>query len=207
MIHFCVNMDDLQEIESAFGMMKDKSRHVLRAALNQTAKDVVKKLPAEAAQEYYLKQTEARKTLDIRKATVKNLVAVVTSKGKTLELYGSQIAPKRYSPHNRPPAGHTGNVKKGNNPGALVYRPGAKDEYKAFIVKYKNNHISIARRVPGKYMAGKKKEALKNLRTSSIPNMLYHVVSGEEELFNKNRGEIEQLLQKNIQEQIKRFIK
>lgn len=218
--HFYVQMDSLKEIEAALGMMKDKSKEVLRAAINQTAKDIVKILPNEASDEYFLRQTEARKTLDTKKATVANLEAVVTSRGKTLELYGSKISPKKYNPHNRPAAGHTANVKIANNPGALVYKSGEQDGYRAFVVRYESGHVSIARRIPGKYMeegwlkkkygwkpGKKKKEALKNLRTSSIPNMLYQILGGEEGIYNENQEKIEEMLLKSIQEQLVRFVK
>lgn len=214
-----VDMDDLTEIEAVLGMMKDKSKEVLKAAINQTAKDTMRLLPREASEKYCLRQTEARKTLDTKRATTAKLEAVVTSKGRTLELYGSKISPKRYNPHNRPPDGHTANVKLGNQPGRLVYKPGAKDGYRAFVVRYDSGHLSIARRRPGKYMGEewlkkkygwkpgmKKKEALKNLRMSSVPNMLYQILGGEEGVYNENKETIEELLQRNIQEQIQRFL-
>ena len=42
MIHFFVEMQDLTEIEKALGMQKDKSKMVLRSAINQTAKETKK---------------------------------------------------------------------------------------------------------------------------------------------------------------------
>ena len=48
MITYVVRMDGLEEIERALGMVKDKSKYVLRAAINETAKEVEKKMVAEA---------------------------------------------------------------------------------------------------------------------------------------------------------------
>ena len=44
MIHLQVEMQDLTEIESALGMMRDRSKYVLRAAVNDTAGQTVKLL-------------------------------------------------------------------------------------------------------------------------------------------------------------------
>lgn len=208
MIHYKIEMDGLHEIEAALGMLKDKSKHVLRTAINNTAKDVIKLLPKEAAEEYYIRQTEARKTLSRTKATMLDMEAIVYSTGHALELYGSKVSPKRYNPSNRPPAGHTGNVKQANSPKYLYLKPGSHDEYKAFVVKYNSRHISIAQRVPGTTMRDDpNKEGIKNLYTASIPNMLNKMLGGEAGIFSETREEIEALLERNIELQIARYLK
>ena len=54
MIHVLVNMDDLTRIERDFGMRRDKTNLVLRAAINNTAKDVKHKMAKGAVQRYAL---------------------------------------------------------------------------------------------------------------------------------------------------------
>ena len=51
MIHFQVEMQDLTQIESALGMARDKSKMVLRTAINNTAKQTVTLLVDEANRE------------------------------------------------------------------------------------------------------------------------------------------------------------
>lgn len=68
MIHYIVDMDSLTRIERDLGMMKDKSRMVLRNAINKTAKEAVELLVDEAGKAYYVKRkTSVRKTIDVKK--------------------------------------------------------------------------------------------------------------------------------------------
>lgn len=206
MIHYQVEMQDLTQIESALGMMKDKSKLVLRAAINQTAKDTVVLLVDEAATEYYVKsKTHVRKTLDRKNATVGNLVALVTSTGKTTELYDFKVSPRSYAPRNRPRAGHTGNVKMTNPAKNLYLRPeAAGDKYKAFTVRFKNGHKSVAQRIPGSHMKSEPwKEAIKNLHSTSVPAML----GNESGVYGVVEPKMYGLLQRNMQEQIQRLLK
>ena len=58
MITYQVDMDDLLKIESVLRMTKDKSKLVLRGALNETAKDVRIMLAEEAAKTYVMKSNK-----------------------------------------------------------------------------------------------------------------------------------------------------
>lgn len=203
MIHFQVEIQDLTEIESALGMMKDKSKVVLKAAINNTAKKTVPLLVDEANKQYIVnKKVNVRKTLDVKKATTSSLTAIVKSTGRTTELYDFRVSPKGYNPRNRPQAGHTGNVKR-TNPAKYVYlKPGAGDQYKAFVVKFKSGHISIAQRIPGSRMGNKNKEAIKNLRSTSVPAMLGY----EKGVWGVVEPKMNDLLMAEIQAQIQRFL-
>ena len=205
MIHYHVEMEGLHEIEAALGMMKDKSKMVLRTAINNTAKQTVVLLVDEAAKQYYItSKTRVRKTLEVKKATASNLTALVTSTGQTTELYDFKVKPKAYTPRNRPRAGHTGNVKQSNPAKALYLKPGeSKDKYKAFTVKYKSGHKSVAQRVPGTHMRDNpSKEGIKNLRSTSIPAML----GNEEGVYGVVNPKMYDMLQQNIQAQIIRYL-
>lgn len=205
MIYYHVEMEGLHEIEAALGMMKDKSKMVLRTAINNTAKQTVVLLVDEAAKQYYItSKTRVRKTLEVKKATASNLTAVVTSTGQTTEIYDFKVKPKAYTPRNRPKAGHTGNVKQSNPAKALYLKPGeTKDKYKAFTVKYKSGHKSVAQRVPGTRMRDNPgKEGIKNLRSTSIPAML----GNEEGVYGVVNPKMYDMLQQNIQAQIVRYL-
>lgn len=56
MIHYHVDVGDLTEIERALGMQKDKSKQVLKAAINDTVKETDKLLATEANKRYYIKK-------------------------------------------------------------------------------------------------------------------------------------------------------
>lgn len=206
MIHYIVDMDSLTRIERDLGVMKDKSKMVLRNAINKTAKEAVELLVDEADKAYYIRRkTSVRKTIDVKKASVSNLVALVTSTGKVTDLYDFKVSSK----NSNPPAGHKANVRRGN-PAKYVYlRPGARDQYKAFAVKYKSGHRAIAQRVPGKMMKSKpKKEAIKNLWSISVPKMLETIWGEDVQVAIAGRANVMvyESLQKNIQEQILRFL-
>ena len=204
MIHFFVEMEDLTQIESALGMAKDKSKMVLRTAINNTAKQTVNLLVDEANREYYIPKGKVRKTMSTKKATTGKLEAIVASEGPVNDLYDFRVRPKAYNPSNRPKQGHTGNVRRGNKPSWLYLDPGANsDKYKAFVVKFKSGHVAVAQRVPGTQMRSKPwKEAIKTLYSPSTPNMLGY----EQGVYGVVEPQIYDLLQKSIQEQILRYL-
>lgn len=205
MIHFHVEMQDLTQIESALGMARDKSKMVLRTAINNTAKQTVTLLVDEANREYYIGKTKVRKTISTKKATTGKLEAIIKSEEPVNELYDFKVRPKAYAPHNRPKAGHTGNVRRDKSPSRLYLKPGASsDKYKAFVVRYQSGHITIGQRVPGKRMKSKpEKEFVKTLLSPSTPNMLGY----EQGVYGVVEPQMYDLLQRNIQAQILRYLK
>lgn len=205
MIHFMVDMQDLTRIESALGMMKDKTKYVLRAALNATAKQTVTLLTEEANREYYISKEKVKKTLSTKKATVGTLTALVTSAEPVNELYDFKVSPKTYVRGGGVARGYKGNVRRDRNAKKLILKPGAKgDQYKAFVVKYRSGHITVGQRVPGKQMkSNPDKEFVKTLLSPSTPNMLGY----EKGVYGVVEPQIYDMLQKNIQEQILRFVK
>ncbi len=204
MIHFQVEMEDLTRIESALGMMKDKSTMVLRTAINNTAKQTIELLADEATREYYITKGKVKSTITTKKATTGNLTATIISAEPVNELYDFRVSPKGYNPHNRPPGGHTGNVRRDRSPKSLYLKPGASgDKYKAFVVRYKSGHITVGQRVPGKRMKSNgAKEAVKTLLSSSTPNMLGY----EQGVWGIVEPQMNDLLMTNIQAQIQRYL-
>ncbi len=204
MIQYNVDVDDLRQIENALGMSKDKSKQILKSAINSTEKETTKLLSGEANKRYYIKKTKVDKTLDTKKATVSNLEGLITSTGGVNELYDFRVSPKAYNPHNRPRTGHTGNVNRANSPKRLYLRPGATfDKYKAFVVRFKSGHVTIGQRVPGKRMkSNPKKEAVKELLSPSTPTLL----GNEKGVYDIVQPQMYSILEKNIEQQIQRFL-
>ena len=204
MVHFQVEMQDLTRIESALGMAKDKSAYVLRAAINATARQTVPILVDEARRKYHIKKEQVKKTLEIKKATISALAATVTSTGKVNELYDFKVSPRRYIRGGGVLGGYKGSVRRDKKAADLVLRPGAAgDPYKAFIVRYRSGHITVGQRVPGRQMHSKPgKEFVKSLFSPSVPTML----GNEEGVYGVAEPQVQDLLQRNIQEQIRRFL-
>ena len=154
MIHFQVEMDDLTRIEAALGMAKDKSKMVLRTAINNTAKQTMKLLIDEANKEYQMSQSaQVRKTLALKKATTGSLTAVITSKGRVNELYNFMVKPKTYISGGGVSGGYSAHIKRNSAYKNIYLKQNAgdsEDKYRAFIVKYKSGHTTLAQRRPGK---------------------------------------------------------
>lgn len=204
MIHFQVEMEDLTWIESALGMMKDKSRMVLRTAINNTAKQTVVMLVDEANRQYYITKGKVKKTITTKKATTGNMVAIITSEEPVNELYDFKVNPRTYIRGGGVPGGYKGNVRRGNTAAKLILKPGASgDQYKAFVVRYQSGHITIGQRVPGKSMKSKpEKEFVKTLLSPSTPTMLGY----EQGVYGAVEPEMYDMLQSNIQAQIQRYL-
>lgn len=204
MIHFQVEMEDLTRIESALGMMKDKSKMVLRTAINNTAKQTVTLLAEEANREYYITKAKVKKTISTRKATVGKLEALITSSEPVNELYDFKVNPRTYIRGGGVPGGYKGNVRRDKSASELVLKPGAGgDQYKAFVVRYKSGHITVGQRVPGKRMkSNSNKEFVKTLLSPSTPNMLGY----EKGVYGVVEPQMYDMLQQNIQTQIQRYL-
>ena len=204
MIHFQVDMQDLTEIEAALGMMKDKSKMVLRTAINNTAKQTVTLLVDEANKQYYIAKSKVKKTLSTKKATVGKMEAIITSAEPVNELYDFKVNPRTYIRGGGVPGGYKGNVRRDKSPSKLILKPGAAgDEYKAFVVRYKSGHMTVGQRVPGKRMKSKpEKEFVKTLLSPSTPNMLGY----EQGVYGVVEPKMYDMLQQNIQTQIQRYL-
>ena len=95
-------------------------------------------------------------------------------------------------------------MRRDKNAGSLVLKPGSGgDQYRAFVVKYKSGHMTVGQRVPGKRMKSQPdKEFVKSLLSPSTPNMLGY----EEGVYGVVEPQMYDMLQRNIQKQIRRFL-
>lgn len=207
MIHYHVEMQGLTEIESALGMAKDKSKMVLRSAINNAAKQTENRMVTEAKTRYrYKKATKGdiREANEIKKARTSNMEAVIKATGATNELLDFRVKPSTYFPGGvGAPRMVYAKTLKDSSFKPVVLKPGATgDKYKGFVIQYQNGHRALAQRVPGKKMKSKPwKEAVKSLLSLSTPKM-------EEKVYDeKISSDMYDVLQKNIQEQILRYMR
>ena len=207
MITYLVNMDDLREIEQYLGMARDKSKTILRSAINDTAKDTMNLLLDETVKRYVMKRSTVKKTMNLKKATASNLTATIKVTSPTTELYDFKVSPKKYVhplDFANKPSVYKGKVLKSAKLSKLVLRPGtARDKYKAFIVKYQSGHITIGQRVPGKKMKSKPhKEFVKTLLSPSVPTMM----GNEKGVLGVVQPQMHDLLVEHIARRIERHL-
>ena len=201
-----VEMEGLHKIESDLGMMRDKSSLVLRAAINNTAKEVTNEMVEGAHKKYIYKKTKAdiKKANTVKKATVGRLESNISAVGPLNELLDFRVSPSTYFPGSKgAPRWIKARAKRDEPFQRIALRPtAAGDKYKAFVVKYKSGHYALAQRVPGKRMNSKPwKEAVKSLLSLSVPKM--EAISYDENL----EGNVDDILAKNIEQQIEKFLK
>ncbi len=218
--HFYVDMDDLTEIETALGMAKDKSKIVLKAAINNVAKRTEKRMVDETKKTYRYKQGESngiantvsdlKESNKVEKAKTGSMVAAVVVKGAVNELLGFDASPMLYVPGGGYPEGYKARARRDGKMKNIALRPGASDQYKGFIIRYTNHsrdgktshHYALAQRIPGKKMkSNPHKEAVKSLLSISAPK-------AEEIVYRKEiKDDMHEILERSIEEQIHRFVK
>ena len=206
MIQYHVEMEDLTRIEAALGMMKDKSKMVLRTAINNAAKQTEDRMVSEAKGRYRYKngrKGDIREANDIKKAKVSSLSATITATGPVNELLDFHVKPSTYFPGSKgaPKWIKARALRESKLQNIALFPSAAGDKYKAFVIKYKSGHLALAQRVPGQRMKSKPhKEAVKSLLSIATPKM--------EEVVYKTEidHDMYDILQRNIQEQIIRYL-
>lgn len=203
MIHFQVEMQDLTKIEAALGMTRDKSKIVLRSAINNAAKQIEKNMVKETKGRYVFKR-DIKSANSIKKATTRNMQAIITVRGTANELYDFQVRPQTYYPGSKgAPSWIKARGKKSGKLRRIAARMGSGgDQYKGFVVKYHSGHLAFAERVPGKKMrSDPKKEAIETLYSLATPKM-------EEVVYMDEIHEgVMDLLEKSIETQIYRYMR
>lgn len=189
-----VDKGTLRAIEKRLGDLSNKAPTVMKQAVNETAKQARVQLAKTAQKQYSIKIGRFNKAMEIKRAIVSNPEAIIRATGEVLEIKEFKISPNKYTTGaNRP------NITKGK-----VYRSGSlkklqKGSLKAFVAKFKNGHVAVVQRVPGKKMkSDPKKDFIKKLLSPSIPNML-----GNEE---KVYGIVEPDIQNNLQANLSKYI-
>lgn len=208
MINFHVELDESYYVVSKdFARIRDKSSLILKAAINNTAKQTMTLLVDEANKEYQISQpSKIKKTLTLDKATVRNLTATITSRGRVNELYNFMVKPRTYIRGGGVPGGYGAHTKRGADYKNIFLKQNAgngDDKYRAFVVKYKSGHRTIAQRRPDRKMkSDPSKEFLKTLFAPSIPNIL----GDEQGVYGVVEPRMRSMLQQNIDTQVQKFL-
>ena len=205
MPYFRVEMPSLRELERDLGQTRDKSKMALKAAINNTAKDLKKKRMSGAKKRYKMGgelKAEMPGANRIKPATTKHLEAELQVSSGIGELYDYSVKPRGYVPGGLGRGTSiSGQVRKDSGARQLALRSGGGgDQYKGFVVKYRSGHITVAQRVPGKMMKSGHKEAIKSLLSNSITK--------DEELVYREEleADVENDLAEAIQKQIERLL-
>lgn len=160
----------IQTVQKNLGEYQSKAPQVLKNAINATAKQMRKQLIDKAQKSYTVKSGRFNKATTIKNATLRNLTATITAKGSPMELKDFKVSPSK--PDNKP--------QKNKQTKAKVYsknrmKPLERNGIKAFVVRFKNDHISVAQR------RTKKRFPIKVLYSTSIP----HMIGNENEVFKE----------------------
>ena len=180
---------------------------VLRSAINNAAKQTEDRMVTEAKTRYRYKRAtkgDIREANEIKKARTSNMEAVIKATGATNELLDFRVKPSTYFPGGvgAPRMVYAKTLKDSSFKPVVLKLGATGDKYKGFVIQYQNGHRALAQRVPGKKMKSKPwKEAVKSLLSLSTPKM-------EEKVYDeKISSDMYDVLQKNIQEQILRYMR
>lgn len=188
-IRFELDEQVLESIERALGGMKKDSRKVLKNAVNATARDAKKDLAKKAKETYVVKQSRFTKAMRQENATVSSPTATIHVTGEQLELKDFKASPATY-------AKRQADVVKAKVLLSSSMKP-LVAATKAFLVKFKNGHVSIAQR------KGKPRFPIKKLLSNSIPVM----VGNQDRVYGVVEPEIYNHLMDNIIKEIRRVTK
>lgn len=148
-------------VANRLGEMKRKTPQVLKTAVNNTAKRMREKMVEKAQEAYVVKKGRFNKAVTIKKATTRNLTAVIKATGKPMELIEFKTSPAK------PPSNHS----RKSRTRARVYsssqlKPLEKNGIKAFVTQFKSGHVAIVQR------RTKKRLPVKTLFSTSVPKMV-----------------------------------
>ncbi len=194
MIRVSVDRHSLRQVQKRLGKMEKKAPAVISAALNDTARTGRVMLTNEARTRYVVKSGASKKNMTIKRATYSSLQAIITAQGKTIGLSKFKAT--------APYSGAKGQVLKSSGLKALVNSQGNK----AFAAGVTTGH-------PGRVHSGifqrkgKNRYPIKELQGPSSAKMIEVVYEGKRNVRKAVKPEIEKTLKKNIDRQIRRWVK
>ena len=162
-----------------------KTETVIKTIVNNTAKQTQKLLAEKASKEYVGEASRKSKILassTIQKATTGSQTATIRFKSPVHEIKEFHVSSLQISKTYYKKNGQRGKKRiKGN-----VLSGKSKVLENAFVVQFKNGHISVVSRIPGTHMkSNPKKEKLRKLLSPS-----YKVMIGNERVFGESSDAI-----------------
>ena len=191
-LRFEFDEDLLHTIEDALGSMKNESRRVLKNAVNDTARDAKKDLAKKAQETYAVKQGRFTKAMKTQNATLSDPTATINVTGEQMELKDFKVSPATYKTGPDKPDILKAKVLLSSSLKGLI-----KSNNKAFLVKFRSGHVSVAQRYY------KSRLPIKKLLSNSIPTM----IGSKERVFGVLVQEIYNTLMGNIIKEIERVTK
>lgn len=191
-LRFEFDEDLLHTIEDALGSMKSESRRVLKNAVNDTARDAKKDLAKKAQETYAVKQGRFTKAMKTQNATLSDPTATINVTGEQMELKDFKVSPATYKTGPDKPDILKAKVLLSSSLKGLI-----KSNNKAFLVKFRSGHVSVAQRYY------KSRLPIKKLLSNSIPTM----IGSKERVFGVLEQEIYNTLMGNIIKEIERVTK
>ena len=191
-LRFEFDEDLLHTIEDALGSMKSESRRVLKNAVNDTARDAKKDLAKKAQETYAVKQGRFTKAMKTQNATLSDPTATINVTGEQMELKDFKVSPATYKTGPDKPDILKAKVLLSSSLKGLI-----KSNNKAFLVKFRSGHVSVAQRYY------KSRLPIKKLLSNSIPTM----IGSKERVLGVLEPEIYNTLMGNIIKEIERVTK
>lgn len=194
MIRVEVDQESLRYVQNRLGLMRSKAPQVISSALNDTARSARMKLSSGVKSRYIVKSGESKGNMTIKRATYSRLQATITAQGSPIQIEKFKVTVPR--------TGAKFQVLKSSGLKAIVNKYGNK----AFAAGMTRGH-------PGKVHNGiyqrveeKGRFPIKSFYGPSSAKMVEKVYRGESGAGQAMKPEIDKLLQKNIERQIKRLV-
>lgn len=201
---YYIQMQGLEELERDLGMLKDKSKMVLRGAINQTAKELEKQMAHEANRRYKLDEgLQGYKSANkITKATTGSMQATIRAAGPVQDMSDYLMKPDAtvYPGGKGAPKWIKAKVlRKSRLKGISRFKSG-RDKYKGFMVRFHNGHEAFVSRRPGSVSRSTGKEVIETIYSPAVSK-------GEEVVYRDDmEEEVNRMLLDNIQKQIQKFL-
>lgn len=179
-----VEIDDtLCYVEKRLGKLADKAPKVMCKSLNETAKWARREIAHDAQKTYTVKTGGFNKEMKIENARYSNLEATIKSEGAPIELFKFKYSAGKKTTKAQ--------VLKSGTLKALE-----KSNLKAFVIKFRSGHRSIAQRL------GRERLPIKVFFSNSIPVML----GNEERVYGIIEPQIEKKLNERVEYHIKKVL-
>lgn len=190
-IQFELDDEMMKVIQNALGQLRGESNRVLRNAVNATARQAKSTLGRKAKETYAVQQSRFTRAMKTKNATVANPSATINVTGQQLELAEFKVDPKAVSNGKDRPDIVRAKVLLSSG------LKGLQSNTKAFLVRFRSGHVSVAqRRTKARY-------PIKKLLSNSIPKM----VGSEDKVYGIVEPDIYDNLMDNILKEIKKVLR
>ena len=164
---------------------------IIKDQRNKMMMAIEKVLLAEKARETYeVKKGGFTKAIKMKSASPSNPCAILRVTGRPIELKQFKVSPASYKPEKRPVTTKARVVKVNS------MKPLEKNGIKAFIVKYKNGHVSVATR------DSSSRYPIRSLYSASIPSM----IGSRRYVYGILEPKLQDILRQQVDRQINRVL-